>query len=373
MEVVADEKGKYMRNAVTLIDGEFCLLLAPDGKRSYCRGPAVVFPKPMDEFVQKDNRRVFKAYPLRKNTGLHIRVVKDFAAVEGDQVSAGSYRAGQELFLKDQEGFFFPTEDLEVLGEVRAIPIAEKEGIYVRNVETGSIVTEVGPKNYLPDPTREEVVQRVLDVETSRRYGLSGGVDKSKAVSIYIPPSFAVLVTAKNKREVFVGPQTRILGYSDDLEVLKLSTGTPKSDASPLSTCFLQVGGNKVSDVVLVKTGDHVEIEVALSYRVSFVANDDADREKWFNVKNYVSLMCDHLSSIIRAAVRNTSIEAFHANSTEIIRTAVLGEKRGEEKRAGRTFSENGMMIYDVEVLEALNYETPFFVTNYDNIQTAPY
>jgi len=173
--------------------------------------------------------------------------------------------------------------------------------------------------------------------------------DPSRAVSIYIPPSVAVLVIAKNKREVVKGPQTRILDFDEELEVLRLSTGKPKTDEKLLSTCFLQVDGNKVSDIVRVKTNDHVDIQLLLSYRVSFL---DQESSKWFNVKNYVGLLCDHLASIVRSAVRSSPIDAFHAKSIDIIRNAILGPKQGDEKRAGRRFSENGMVVYDVEVLD---------------------
>src|SRR5262249_2350220 len=111
----------------------------------------------------------------------------------------------------------------------------------------------------------------------------------------------------------------------------------------------LQVEGNKVSDVVRVKTSDHVEVQLLLSYRVSFM---EQESDRWFNVKNYVGLLCDHLASIVRSAVRATSIDAFHANNIEVIRGSILGPKQGEEKRAGRRFAENGMVCYDVEVLD---------------------
>jgi regulator of protease activity HflC (stomatin/prohibitin superfamily) len=354
---VVPEKGQYVRNAVTLLDGEYCILLAPNGQRKYVRGPAVVFPEPMEQFVTAGGAQVFRAHTLKKNAGLHVRVLKDVtiadrasAATAGapDQVPPGSYAAGQEIFLKDKEGFFFPTEHFEVVASVPAIPIAEKEGVYVRDIDTGLITTEVGPKYYLPDPTRVEVVPRPLDKETARLYGLTNH-DPAKAISIYIPPSAAVLVIAKNKREVVLGPLTRILDFDEDLEVLRLSMGKPKTDEKLLSTCFLQIDGNKVSDILRVRTNDHVDIQLLLSYRVSFL---ETETSRWFNVKNYVALLCDHLASIVRSAVRATPIDAFHANSIEIIRGAILGSKQGEEKRAGRRFAENGMAVYDVEVLD---------------------
>jgi major vault protein len=143
----------------------------------------------------------------------------------------------------------------------------------------------------------------------------------------------------------------RILDFDEELGVLALSTGTPKSDAALLATSFLLVDGNKVSDRLEVRTSDHVALEVKLSYRVSFTSTSGTDDARWFNVSNYVALLCDHLGSIVRAAVRATPIERFHAASTDLLRTAVLGEKKGD-KRTGREFEENGMLVYDVEVLE---------------------
>ncbi|MBI5543194.1 MAG: hypothetical protein HY901_04860, partial [Deltaproteobacteria bacterium] len=342
-----EKGGSYVRTAVTLLDGEYAILLTPTGHWKYVRGPGRVFPESMEEFVQRNGTKVFKAWHLRKSVGLHMRVLRDFTAEENDQVPAARYHAGQELFLKDREGFFFPTASLELIGEVRPLPVSEKEGLYVRDIETGKLWTEIGPQNYLPDPTRVEVTRRALDPETLKLYGLTAH-DPGKAVSVYIPPSFAVLVTAKDRREVVQGPRTRILNADEDLEVLTLSTGKPKSDEALLRTCFLQTDGNKVSDIVRVRTSDHVELDVRLSYRVSFVRNE---AERWFNVKNYVGLLCDHLGSIVRAAVRAVRIEEFHARSIELIRDVLLGEKK-EAGRVGRKFNENGMWVYDVEVLD---------------------
>ena len=82
------EGNQYVRNAVTLLDGEYCILQAPDGKRKYFRGPAVVFPEPMEQFVQQGGARVFKAHVLRKNSGLHVRVVKDVTIADGAREQA---------------------------------------------------------------------------------------------------------------------------------------------------------------------------------------------------------------------------------------------------------------------------------------------
>lgn len=321
----------------------------PIGTEVVIRGTERSFyiPETGLEVVPERGRHVRKAVRLDKSMGLHLRVIADFELGDDELLAAGRYRAGQDLFVRDREGYFFPVSNLELVGLVDRIPLAEKEGIYVRRLDSGEITTIHGPVNYLPDPTREEVVKRHLDPEDLALLELAEQ-RPDRAVSIYVPPSTAVMVTAKDRREVIIGPQTRILDHDDDLERLTLSTGRPKSDASLLTTCFLQIEGNKVSDLVEVKTADHVSLEVALSYRVSFIG----DSERWFAVKNYVGLLCDHLGSIIRAAARGVSIERFHAEGADLLRGAVLGAKNAEGRREGRHFEENGMWVYDLEILE---------------------
>jgi len=323
----------------------------PIGAEIVVRGSDVSFyvPRTGLEVLPAKDGYVRKAWRFPRPGGLHVRVTKPMVVGEDEALPPGAYAAGTDVFLKDRDGYFFPSEQVEVLGVVLPVPIAEKDAIHVRDLTTGRIATVPGPCNYLPDPTREQIVARQLDPERARLYGVEDR-DRARAAAVYVPPSHAVLVTGKTRREVVVGPQTRILDFDEDLEVLHLSTGRPKSDDDTLATCFLQIDGNKVSDVVRMKTGDHVELEVSLSYRVSFV-DRDGDRERWFHVKDYVGLLCDHLGSLLRAAARGISIEAFYGGSTELLRTAVLGEKK-DGPRAGRLFEENAMLVYDVEVLD---------------------
>lgn len=350
LEVLADEKNSYVRNAVTLLDGQYCVLRGPRGRRRFERGPAVVFPEASEEFVVKNATRVFAAWPLKRDRGLHVRVLQGFEAKEGEAVPPGRYEAGQELFVSAREGYFFPSESMEVLGEVLAVQLAAKEAVYLRDLQTGAVKTVEGPAALLPDPTQVERVSRVIDPETAKRWKLPK-LDASRAPTVNVPPGEAVLVTGTQTREVVRGPAVRVLAFDESLETLELSTGTPKSTDVLLQTCFLRVEGNKVSDRVQVRTADHVELEVKVSYRVSFVHREGVDDARWFSVPNYVGLLCDHLGSIVRAAVRQVPIERFHAASAEILRTAVLGEKRGD-KRTGREFEENGLLVYDVEVLD---------------------
>jgi major vault protein len=69
-------------------------------------------------------------------------------------------------------------------------------------------------------------------------------------------------------------------------------------------------------------------------------------------VENYVKFLTDHLRSVIRNALQKYSVMEFHANGIALIRDMILGKPTENTKRPGRLFEENGMVIYDVEVLD---------------------
>jgi major vault protein len=157
-----------------------------------------------------------------------------------------------------------------------------------------------------------------------------------------------MVVNRNGDRRVIVGPQTYLLEYDETLQVMELSTGTPKSDDKLYRTVYLRVLNNKVSDAVEAETRDLCRVHLHLSYRVNF----EGDGNRWFNSENYVRLLTDHLRSLIRHAVKQYGVEEFYARSVSILRDVILGPQVEGGKRPGRFFEENGMRVYDVEVLD---------------------
>src|SRR5208337_4854604 len=86
---------------------------------------------------------------------------------------------------------------------------------------------------------------------------------------------------------------------------------------------------------------------IKLSYRVNFLREA---QDKWFSVENYVKYLCDHMRSHLKGTIKKLAIKDFIEQSTAIVRDTVLGPKIGNETRS-RKFAENGMEVYDVEVL----------------------
>ena len=449
VEVLPNEDGDFIRNAVTLERLDYCILLDESGMKRYVRGPDVVFPEPTEAFLTSDGgkayasdvrnkdrkpkgTRKFKAIELNENSGLYIKVIAPYEYHEKQ------YKEGDEIFItgKDQP-IYFPREEHSVIkyGSEQvhyAVAIPSGEARYVLNRNTGEINLVKGPSMFLPDPRKEVVVRRVLpqklvsllypgNIEALRHNQelevLTGGVDIPEvttssssrramakmrsfhqydepvayasaligspdlseesadadfaddferkqthtpprtitldtkydgAVAVNIWTGYAILaVNKRGGRTVHLGPKSVLLEYDETLELMELSSGKPKTTDDLVNTAYLRVRNNKISDIATAQTSDLVEVSLKLSYRVTF---EGEDHEKWFSVENYVKFLCDHLRSLIRAAVKKVGVEEFNDTATELVRDTILGVSK-EDKREGRLFTENNMRVYDVEIL----------------------
>lgn len=168
------------------------------------------------------------------------------------------------------------------------------------------------------------------------------------AVTMAIWPGYAVLVTDRSgNRRVEIGPKVVQLEYDEMIMTMELSTGRPKSDRNKLKTGYLRVANNVVSDLVSVETKDLVKIDIEVSYRVNFEGDDPL---KWFEVENYVQVLTDNCRSRLRNVAKRSSIREFYGNTIDIARDTLLGAASAEG-RTGLFFPENGMRVFDVEVL----------------------
>lgn len=172
-------------------------------------------------------------------------------------------------------------------------------------------------------------------------------------VGVNVWTGYAINVVSKSgKREVVIGPKTRLLDYDETLEAMELSTGKPKTTDHLLSTAYLRVENNKISDLINVQTKDFVDVHIKVSYCVDFL---EEYKDKWFSVENYVKYLCDRQRSLLKREAKQHTIEDFYANVSDIVRKIALNiPDEGAEsvdRREGRLFKENGMLVHDVEVL----------------------
>jgi major vault protein len=155
---------KYVREAVTLERLEYAILKDEDGEKRYVHGPAVVFPKPTETFVESPKGgSIFRALELSPISGIYVKVIAAYKDDNGTE-----HPIGEELFItgKDQMIYYPRPEHAMIQYDGKymhhAIAIPEGEGRYILNRLTGEIKTIKGPQMYLPDPRTEVVVKRKL-------------------------------------------------------------------------------------------------------------------------------------------------------------------------------------------------------------------
>ena len=154
----------YVRDAITLERLEYAILKDEDGEKRYVHGPAVVFPKPTETFVETPNGgNIFRALELSPISGIYVKVIAEYKD-ENEVV----HPIGEELFITgNDQMIYYPRPEHAMIqydGKYmhHAIAIPEGEGRYILNRLTGEITTVKGPKMYLPDPRTEVVVKRKL-------------------------------------------------------------------------------------------------------------------------------------------------------------------------------------------------------------------
>jgi major vault protein len=166
IKVVPENDNVFVREAVTLERLEYCILLDEDGNKRFVQGPAVVFPEPTEQFIQKDGLRKFKAIELNETTGIYVKVIADYK--EGDR----EYKTGEELFITGKEqAIYFQREEHSVIryGDQTkhyAVAVPAGEGRYVLDRTNGVVELVKGPKMLLCDPRTEVIIRRVLAENT---------------------------------------------------------------------------------------------------------------------------------------------------------------------------------------------------------------
>ena len=403
IEVIPTDKGEYVRDAVTLERLEYSILKDENGSKRYVPGPVVVFPKPTETFVKSENgTHVFRALELSPISGIYVKVIADYKDEDGTE-----HKTGEELFITgNDQMIYYPRPEHALIqydGKYmhHAIAIPEGEGRYVLNRLTGEIKTIVGPAMYLPDPRTEVIVKRKLSERECALYypgnkevlaynnslsestteklarsgkanavtdaincaystadvtkslaifeataNISRGVSYTKprtitldtkyegVVSVDVWTGYAICVVSKTgERNVVVGPATRLLNYDETLQ----SIVTPEGE-----TAFLKLRDNKISDVIAAQTKDYVNIQIKLTYSSKFTG----DKNKWFEINNYVDFIKDYMRNAIKLAVKNYGIQEFYADSTNIIRNVVL---KNDEKEKKISFA-NNVVVNDVEI-----------------------
>jgi major vault protein len=321
----------------------------------------IYFPRPEHALIKYGSREIHYAvaipagegrYCMDRQTG-QIRLVRGPAMFLADPRREVIVR---RVLTDKQVGLWFPgnREALEYNAKLQQLMSSQ------RGAPGGAIVSDgdLAQANVLELAARQQKRGEAAEGFAGDDFNRKGQYSPPRtitldtkyegAVTIGLWTGYAVKVVSKSgERKVIVGPDSYLLEYDEALETMELSTGTPKTDANLLRTVYLRAMHNKVSDIVDAETRDLCQVQVHLSYRVNF----EGDPNRWFNVENFVKFLTDHMRSMVRNAIKQQGVQTFYSDAIAHLRDAVLGKADDKGKRPGRSFEENGMRIYDVEVL----------------------
>ena len=308
------------------------------------KGPAMYLPDPRTEvFVRRvlDQKMCELLYPgnaeaLAHNVSLGAAIAAEEKAAGGPLTRTSALRGGQALLGSMSYG-------AAAAAEGSAMDALYLQAQSLSNSLEDRGLAQVAAKGFTGDGfDRKGRYTEPRTVTLNTKY--------QGVITTDIWTGYAIkLVKRSGEQRVEVGPKSVMFEYDEVPQVLKLSTGKPKNADSLYKTAYLQVRGNKISDVLDVETGDYCKLQLKLSYRVDF----EGDPVHWFEVENYVKLLCDNMRSRFKAAVKKLGVEEFYRSAVEHVRDVALGPKpEAGGQRLGTSFAENGMRIYDVEVLE---------------------
>ena len=339
----------------------------PIGEELFITGneQMIYYPRPEHAMIQYDGKYMHHAIAIPEGEGRYImnRLTGEIKTVIGPRMYLPDPRTEvvvkRKLTAKECE-LYYPGNK-EVLRYNEAIEESKMARAANKGLTTDALTTAL---NCAYSTTNQEATLAIFEAGSN----ISRGVSYTKprtitldtkydgVVGISVWTGYAVNVVSKTgKREVVVGPTTRLLDYDETLEAMELSTGRPKTTDNLIKTAYLRVENNKVSDLVVVQTKDFVNVEVKVSYCVDFLPEH---KDKWFSVENYIKFMCDRERSLLKREAKKYTIEEFYENATDIVRNVVLDLNTECEacesespKPFGRFFKENGMLVKDVEVL----------------------
>ena len=332
----------------------------PIGEELFITGKdqMIYYPRPEHAMIQYDGKYMHHAIAIPEGEGRYIlnRLTGEIKTIRGPQMYLPDPR--KEVVVKRK----LTSKECELMYPSNLEVVAYNAGLTEQAVEKLSkkgISDSTAVVNTAYSTSNQAATLAIFEANAN----ISRGVSYTKprtitldtkyegVVAIDVWGGYAINVVSKTgKRDVVIGPTTRLLDYDETVEAVNLSGGKPKTENKKITTAFLQIENNRVSDIIYAQTADFTNVQIELNYCVDFLT---LYKDNWFAINDYVKYLCDNMRSLVKREVRKYEIKDFYTNSTEILRNVVLDvNKESKEEPIGRLFRANGMLVTDVNIVE---------------------
>ncbi|XP_061169196.1 major vault protein-like [Saccostrea echinata] len=337
-------------------------------KRELRVGPCSFFLHP-GESLEKGVQNV---HILGEDDAIVLQAEEEYR----DLMFKGKRRSPGDVWMLRGPLEYIPPIEVRVIKTRTKIPLSKNEGIYIKDLQTGKVRAEMGPKSYmlsefeelwekdLPAVTEELLkqggglgtgdIRKMAYFEQSIDPHVLAGRNKTRVVTYRCPGNTAVQVynyLEKTARVVF-GPDLVILGPHENFNVLSLSAGKPKKSNSLKSLC-LMLGPDFITDILEVETSDHARLRIQVAFNNHFEYDLDGPEEekcKLFAVPDFIGFASKQMGARIRAAVAQVTFDDFHRHSNQVLTTAVFGLNAKGQMNNEVRFPENNLVLSSMDI-----------------------
>lgn len=315
------------------------------GARKLLIGPKFFFLQPGEEL----EKGIQNVKLLNENQAVLIQCNEKFTD------ETGTLRIPGDRWMIRGPTKFVPPIEVDILENRSVIPLDEKEGIYVRNCNTGTVRSIIG-KAYMLDSNEELWEKELSDIEEqilARSNPGQGKRDKTRVVSYKCPYNTIMQIYnfRSDKSRIVFGPDLVMLEPDEQFSLMSLSGKTPKVPGI-IKTLYLNMGPTYTTDKIEVETSDHALMVIEVAYNWFFDARkDEADKHlKIFSVRDCIGEMCSIMASRVRGAVAEMTLNEFHKNSARTVRRAVMGITSDGKISDKYLFENNLLAISNVDI-----------------------
>ena len=343
-----------VQNKIILKDGQYAIILNPYdkekeeikyGDREVRIGPTMFSLHPAEELdtsIQVGQRCVstlgiWDEYILKQNTGLLVKALKDF------EDNTGVLRKAGDLWIVEGPINYIPHKYAQVQKMVEALSLGHFEGVYIKNVRTGEIRLEIGPRNVMLNPD-EELYEKNYTSSELEAIKFKEDINRTRAQPLWVLENEATLIMSEEDQTIVFGPKVVMLGPFERPYIMTISGGTPVGEEE-IKTWKTKLGPNFCTDELDVRTKDNAVLKITLSYKWKFKV-DDQDPAKIFRVSDYIGLATSTMAGIIRDEAAKHDFEELNSQSMIIIKQAIFGAQ------SSYIFEENGFEIFDIDIQE---------------------
>jgi major vault protein len=321
---------------------QYAVILNPfDAKRGDIRhgdrelrvGPTMFSLFPGEE-LEAD--KVNDEYILIRDTGLLVKAVRDFE-------DGGTARKAGDLWIVPGPSHYIPHKYSMVERFVKAISLGPDEGMYIKNIRTGDVRLEKGPKTFMVLPEEEPFRKEYSDRELAALKLDPAKFDASRAIPLLLNKAEAAMITAGQSQRVEFGPKVILLGPFEKLYIMSISGSTPKKP-NVLKIWNVMLGPVFSTDEISVRTKDNAVLLIMLRYKWRFRVEKEHP-EKIFAVEDLIGFATETMSGIIREAAAKFNFEDFHPKAADLVKQAVFGIEKDHF-----VFAENGFEIFGIDI-----------------------